>query len=86
MHHRRRPLGRVRVVRDDDDRLLELPIQPLQQREHFLSSSRRAGPSARRGESPSVGDDRARDGHALLLAAGELPRIVIHAVVETDDT
>ncbi len=30
-------------------------------------------------------DDRAGNRHALLLAAGELPRIVIHAVRQADD-
>ena len=32
-----------------------------------------------------VGDDRARDRDALLLPAGELPRIVLLAVAEADD-
>ena len=36
-------------------------------------------------EDGRVGDDGARDGDALLLAAGELPRVVVHAVVEADD-
>src|SRR6266852_490571 len=29
-------LGRMGVVRHDDDRLVELPVQPLEQRQHFL--------------------------------------------------
>ena len=32
-----------------------------------------------------IGDDGARDADALLLAAGELPRIVLRAVGEADD-
>ena len=32
-----------------------------------------------------IGHDRARDAHPLLLAAGELPRVVLHAVAEADD-
>ena len=31
-----------------------------------------------------VGDDGARDRHALLLAAGELARVVVDAVLEAD--
>ena len=29
-------------------------------------------------------DDGARDGHALLLSAGELARVVVHAIFEPD--
>ena len=32
-----------------------------------------------------IGDDRARDGDALLLAAGHLARIVLGAVGQADD-
>src|SRR6266403_1792635 len=32
-----------------------------------------------------VGDDGAGDGYTLLLSAGELARIVVHAVGEADD-
>src|ERR1700739_1762730 len=32
-----------------------------------------------------IGDDGASDGYALLLPAGELSRIVMHAVREPDD-
>ena len=32
-----------------------------------------------------IGDDRARDADALLLAARELPRVVLRAIGEADD-
>src|ERR1700726_3967059 len=36
-------------------------------------------------EKRGVSDDSARNGHALLLSAGELARIVVHAFREADD-
>ena len=36
-------------------------------------------------EEGGVGHDGAGDGHALLLPAGELPRVVLHAVRQADD-
>ena len=78
MQQVRGALGGVRVVRHHDDRLLELLVQPLQQREDFRRrlrievAGRLVGDEQRR-----IGDDRAGDRDALLLAAGELPRIVL---------
>ena len=71
-------LGRVRIVRHHHDRLLELLIQPLQERQNLAGrlgveiAGRLVGEQQRR-----VGDDRARDGDALLLSARKLPRIVL---------
>ena len=71
----------LRVVRDHDDRLAELAVQPVEQAQDLLAgravevAGRLVGDDQRR-----VGDDRARDRDALLLAAGELVRIVVHAV------
>ena len=74
----RRALGRVRIVRHHDDRLLEFLVQPLQQRQHLGRrfrvevAGRLVGEQQRR-----VGDDGARDRDALLLSARQLPRIVL---------
>ena len=68
-------VGRVRVVRDHDDRLAVLAVERLQQVEDLVAglaievAGRLVAEQQRR-----VGDDRARDADALLLAAGELPR------------
>ena len=73
-----RALGGVRIVRHHDDRLLELGVQPLQQSQDLLArlgveiAGRLVGEQQRR-----VGDDGARDRDALLLAAGELARVVL---------
>src|SRR5690606_14237050 len=75
-----------RVVRDHDDRLLELPIQALEQIQDLV------GALAIEIAGRLVGDDDFRirddgpcDGDALLLTAGELPGQVVHAVLEPDD-
>ena len=76
-----RALGGVRVVRDHDDRLAVLAVERLQQVEDLVAglaievAGRLVAEQQRR-----VGDDGARDADALLLAAGELPRIVLRAV------
>ena len=74
------PLGGQGVVRDHDDRLLELAIEQLEQVEDLAGggavevAGRLVGD-----EQVGVGDDRPGDGHALFLAAGELARIVVLA-------
>ena len=79
-------LGGVRIVRDHDDRLAVLAVERLQQVEDLVAglaievAGRLVAEQQRR-----VGDDRARDADALLLAAGELPRVVLGAVGEADD-
>src|SRR6266566_2945439 len=83
--HQVRPLRGVRVVRHHQDRLLELPIQTLEQRQDLLR--RLAVQVARRlvgHEDGGVGRDRAGDGDALFLAPRELPRVVVHAVAQAD--
>ena len=81
-----RPRGGVRVVRDHDDRLAVLAVERLQQVEDLVAglaievAGRLVAQQQRR-----VGDDRAGDADALLLAAGELPRVVLRAVGEADD-
>ena len=76
----------VRIVGDHDDRLAVLAVERLQQVEDLVArlaieiAGRLVAEQQRR-----VGDDRARDADALLLAAGQLPRIVVRAVAEPDD-
>ena len=81
-----RALGRVRIVRDHDDRLAVLAVERLQQVEDLVAglaieiAGRLVAEQQRR-----VGDDRARDADALLLAARELARVVLGAIGEADD-
>src|SRR5262245_2596767 len=78
-----RALGGVRIVGHHHDGLLELPVQPVDEREHLFRGL--AVEVTRRlvGEQHlGVGDDRARDRHALLLAARELARVVLEPVPE----
>ena len=78
-------LGRVRIVRDHDDRLAVLAVERLQQVEDLVArlaievAGRLVAEQQRR-----VGDDGAGDADALLLAARELPRVVLRAVGEAD--
>ena len=75
----------MRIVRDHDDRLLVLAIECLQEIENLVA--RLAIEVARRlvaQQQRRIGDDRARDAHALLLAARELSRIVVHSLPEPD--
>src|SRR6266496_770070 len=81
--HDVRPLDRVRVVRDHHDGLLEFLVQPLEQRQDFLGRFPVQVPGRLvRHEDRGVGGDGPRDGDALLLAARELPREVMHPVLE----
>ena len=79
-------LGGVRIVRDHHDRLAVLAVERLQQIEDLVAglaievAGRLVAEQQRR-----VGDDRARDADALLLAARELPRIVLRAIGQADD-
>ncbi len=77
----RRPFGRVRIVRDHDDRLAVIAVQRLQQIEDFIAglAVEVAGWLVAE-EQRRVGDDGAGDADALLLAARELPRIVSRAI------
>ena len=71
-------LGGLRVVGDHDDGLAVLAVELLQQAEDLLGglavevAGRLVADQQRR-----IGDDRAGDGDALLLAAGQLARLVL---------
>src|SRR5213076_2488131 len=83
--HGMRPLDGVRIVRHHHDSLLELLVQPLEQREHLFGGlavevTRRLVGHEDRG----IAGDGPRDRHPLLLAARELARIVAHPVGEAD--
>ena len=81
-----RALGGGRVVGHHHDRLAELRVQLLEQGEDVVGA--RAIEVARRlvgDDDRRVVDDGARDRDALLLPAGELPRVVLHPVLEADD-
>src|SRR6185437_278826 len=83
MQRVRRILGGFRIVRDHHDGLAVLAIESLQQRQHFF---RRLTIQITRWlvahQQGWIGNDRARDRHALLLTAGEFARLVRSAVGE----
>ena len=86
MNRTLRALGRARVVRHHDDRLAVVAVERLQQVENLVA---RLAIEIARGlvaqQQRRVGDDGAGDADALLLAARELPRIVLRAFGEADD-
>ena len=73
----------LRVVGDDDDGFVELLVQPGQQVHDFPGGLpvQVAGGFVR-GDEGGVGDQGPGDGHPLLLAAGELGRVVVLAVAQ----
>ena len=79
-------LGRVRVVRHHDDGLAVVAVERLQQVENLVAG---LAIEIARGlvaqQQRRIGDDGARDADALLLAAGELTRIVLGAIGQPDD-
>ena len=83
---RLRALGGVRIVRHHHDRLAVIAVERLQQVENLVAglaievAGRLVAEQQRR-----VGDDRAGDADALLLAARQLPRVVLRALGEADD-
>src|SRR5689334_21925344 len=81
-----RALGRVRIVRDHDDRLLVLLVQALEQLQDLLArfAIEVAGRFVRQ-QQRRIAHERARDGDALLLAARELTREVPEPVAEADE-
>jgi hypothetical protein len=76
----------LRIVCHHDDRLADFAIQTIEESQYLLRggaieiAGRLVGDDDRR-----VGDERTRNRDALLLAAGELIRIVIHAIGEADE-
>ncbi len=81
-----RAFGRVRIVRHHHDGLAVLLVERLQQIEDLVAglaieiAGRLVAEQQRR-----IGHDRARDADALLLAAGQLPRVVLGAIGQADD-
>ncbi len=74
------------IVRHHDDRLAVVAVQRLEQVENLVAGlaieiARRLVAKQQR----RIGDDRAGDADALLLAARELPRIVVGPLAEPDD-
>ena len=76
--------GEIHVVRDDDERLLEI-VERAQQRRDLAHEPRierrRRLVEEQHGR---LHRQRARDGDALLLAAGELRRVVVLLARQTD--
>ena len=76
----------ARVVRHHDDRLAEVVLELAQQREDRLGVARVEIAGRLVGDDQiGIGDDGARDGDALLLAARERARVVVEPLVEADD-
>src|SRR6266851_6997229 len=78
--------GDDRVVRDHQNGFVVLADQLIDEGHDFIGA---LAVQVARGliakQESRVRDDGARDGDALFLSAGKLPRIVIHAVGEIDD-
>src|SRR5690349_18184567 len=76
----------VHLVRDDEDRDSELPVDAAEEAEHLL---RRVGVESARGlvgeKDPGAGGEGAGDADALLLAARELFRVAAGLVGEADE-
>src|SRR5436190_20171137 len=75
------PAGGARVVRDEDDRFVEAGTQFFEQIENFLGAFgiEIAGRLVS-DDQLGIGDDGPGDANALLLAAGELPGSMRHAL------
>ncbi len=78
--------GYDRVMRDQQNRLSVLLDQALDEI-HYLIRALAVQVASRliAQEEGGVGNDRARNRHALFLSAGELSRDVMHPVCEADD-
>ena len=86
MKQRVRALGGGGIVRHHQDGLVIFGGEAREQIENFVGAfaveiAGRLVAEQKRG----IGDDGASDGHALLLPAGKLTRIMVHAIGETDD-
>ncbi|OQC72504.1 MAG: hypothetical protein BWX45_00893 [Deltaproteobacteria bacterium ADurb.Bin002] len=81
MSHNPRAGGRPRIVRDHDNGFSHVAVEALHHGKDLLGGD--AVEIARRlvgDQNRRIGDNGPGDGHALLLAAGHLPRIVVHPV------
>src|SRR5258707_10240883 len=79
-------LGDDRVVRDHQHGLAVLLHQAMDQLHDFIGAfAVEVAGGLVAEEKGWVGDDGAGDGYTLLLSAGELARIVVHAIREADD-
>ena len=76
--------GKRRVVRDDDDRDALATTSVLQQLQNLLAGLVVEGACGLIAQQElGILGEGTRDGYALLLAAGELGREVVHACFET---
>ena len=83
---RRGALGGQRVVGDHDDRLLEFAVELFEQLEDLAAGGAVEIAGRLVGDQQvGVGDDGPGDGDALLLAAGELARVMMLAAGQADD-
>ena len=78
-------VGRVRVVRDHDDGLPEVVDRPAQELQDLLAGARVEVAGRFVGEQHGrLADERPGDGDPLLLATGELGRLVAETVGQAD--
>src|SRR5919108_2420149 len=84
-HHARAVFGDVHLVRDEHDRDAALLVQPLKNAHHFDAGFRIEVPGRLVGEeNRRVVHERACDRHTLLLPAGQLVRMMIGTVAESN--
>src|SRR5215470_10777929 len=77
--------GGLRIMRDHHNCLPEILIELAQKRKNILGAFRVEISGGLVGEDDlRLGDDGARDGHALLLPAGKLRGEVMEAVAESE--
>src|SRR5688572_20795451 len=76
-------LGELHIVRDEDERRAALAVHLEEKIDHVLAGGGIEVPGGLVGEEElGFGHEGARDGHTLLLAAGELARIVSEAFAQ----
>src|SRR5262245_29701439 len=82
-----RMLRRPGIMGNHDDRFSEFLVQPLEEIHDFLSRVSIQVSGGLVGEQECrIRDDRPRDCNPLLLTAGELAWIMLHAVLQPDQT
>src|SRR5947207_3761310 len=77
--------SRVRIVSYQHDRFLQLTVESRKYLQNLFAGTRVevSGWFVRQNQ-VRIRDDRARDRDALFLTAGQLPRLMMHAVFQTD--